>query len=118
MASLLKRGLEREGYAVDIAATGKKLVGRPGIPYDALVLDAMIPSPDGFDVCRQLQRPGGGCRSSCSPLAVRWVTGSAVSMPVRTTTCPSRSPSRSCWPDCARSCAGTGERPAVRAPAT
>jgi two-component system OmpR family response regulator len=40
MASLLKRGLEREGYAVEIAATGKEALwaGRE-FPYDALVLD-------------------------------------------------------------------------------
>ena len=39
MASLLKRGLEREGYAVDIAATGKEaLWAGQEFPYDALVL--------------------------------------------------------------------------------
>jgi two-component system, OmpR family, response regulator len=59
MASLLKRGLEREGYAVDIAATGEEaLWAGQEFPYDALVLDAMIPSPDGFDVCRQLREAG------------------------------------------------------------
>ena len=59
MASLLKRGLEREGYAVDIAATGNEaLWAGQEFPYDALVLDAMIPSPDGFDVCHQLRAAG------------------------------------------------------------
>ena len=59
MASLLKRGLEREGYAVDLAASGEDAVwaGRE-IPYDAIVLDTMIPAPDGFDVCRQLRDAG------------------------------------------------------------
>jgi two-component system, OmpR family, response regulator len=59
MASVLKRGLEREGYAVDIAATGDDALwaGRE-LPYDAVVLDAMIPVPDGFDVCRQLREAG------------------------------------------------------------
>ncbi len=59
MASLLKRGLEREGYAVDVAATGEDALwaGRE-LPYDAVVLDAMIPPPDGFDVCRQLREAG------------------------------------------------------------
>jgi two-component system OmpR family response regulator len=44
---------------VDIAATGKEALwaGRE-FPYDALVLDAMIPSPDGFDVCHQLREAG------------------------------------------------------------
>src|SRR4249920_3923843 len=59
MASLLKRGLEREGYAVDIAATGKEaLWAGQEFPYDAVVLDAMIPVPDGFEVCRQLREAG------------------------------------------------------------
>jgi two-component system OmpR family response regulator len=59
MASLLKRGLEREGYAVDLAANGVDALwaGRE-FPYDAVVLDAMIPPPDGFDVCRQLREAG------------------------------------------------------------
>jgi two-component system OmpR family response regulator len=59
MAALLKRGLEREGYAVDLAANGEDALwaGRE-LPYDAVVLDAMIPAPDGFDVCRQLRESG------------------------------------------------------------
>ena len=59
MASLLKRGLEREGYAVDIAANGEDALwaGRE-LPYDAVVLDAMIPPPDGFEVCRRLREAG------------------------------------------------------------
>ena len=59
MASVLKRGLEREGYAVDVAATGEDALwaGRE-FPYDAVVLDAMIPVPDGFDVCRRLREAG------------------------------------------------------------
>ncbi len=59
MASVLKRRLDREGYAVDVAATGEDAIwaGRE-LPYDAVVLDAMIPAPDGFDVCRQLRQAG------------------------------------------------------------
>jgi len=59
MASLLKRGLQREGYAVDVASTGKDAVwAGQEFPYDAVVLDAMIPEPDGFEVCRQLREDG------------------------------------------------------------
>ena len=59
MASLLKRSLKREGYGVDVANTGADAVwaGRE-FPYDAIVLDAMIPAPDGFEVCRQLRQDG------------------------------------------------------------
>src|SRR5271157_3955937 len=59
MASLLRRGLEREGYAVDVASDGDDAVWHATeTEYDAIVLDVMIPPPDGFEVCRQL-RAGG-----------------------------------------------------------
>lgn len=59
MASLLNRSLKREGYGVDVAGTGEDALwaGRE-FPYDAIVLDAMIPAPDGFEVCRQLREAG------------------------------------------------------------
>jgi two-component system OmpR family response regulator len=59
MAGLLKRGLEEEGYAVDVAGTGSDALwlGTEN-PYDAIVLDVMLPDQDGFEVCRQL-RAGG-----------------------------------------------------------
>jgi len=56
MASLVRRGLEREGYLVDLAADGDEgLWAAREHDYDAIVLDAMIPGPDGFDVCRILR---------------------------------------------------------------
>src|SRR5947207_5260775 len=59
MAGLVKRGLEREGYAVDVAATGgEALEAARQRPSDAIVLDAMIPAPDGFQVCRALRTEG------------------------------------------------------------
>jgi two-component system OmpR family response regulator len=59
MAGLIKRGLEREGYAVDVAGDGGGALDRArDVDYDAIVLDAMIPAPDGFAVCRQLRQDG------------------------------------------------------------
>ncbi len=59
MARLVKRGLEREGYAVDVALEGNEaLWAARETPYDAIVLDAMIPGLDGFEVCRQLRKEG------------------------------------------------------------
>ncbi len=59
MASLVKRALERESYAVDVAGTGQDALwlGTEN-DYDAIVLDVMIPEPDGFEVCRELRRRG------------------------------------------------------------
>ncbi|MET0727091.1 MAG: response regulator transcription factor [Acidimicrobiales bacterium] len=59
MAALLKRGLEREGYTVDLAGDGTQAMwAATEFPYDGVVLDAMIPAPDGFEVCRQLREAG------------------------------------------------------------
>jgi two-component system OmpR family response regulator len=56
MASLLQRALEREGYAVDLAGNGVDAIWlATENDYDAIVLDVMIPPPDGFDVCRTLR---------------------------------------------------------------
>jgi two-component system OmpR family response regulator len=59
MADMLRRALGREGYSVDMAADGDEaLWATTEHPYDAVVLDAMIPGPDGFEVCRRLRDAG------------------------------------------------------------
>lgn len=56
MASLVRRALEREGYAVDVASNGPDAIWHAiEHDYDAIVLDVMIPPPDGFEVCRRLR---------------------------------------------------------------
>ena len=56
MAGLLQRALEKEGHAVDMAGNGvDALWSATEVDYDAIVLDAMIPAPDGFEVCRELR---------------------------------------------------------------
>jgi two-component system, OmpR family, response regulator len=59
MAGLLKRALEEEGYAVDVAGRGEDALwfGTEN-PYDAIVLDVMLPDLDGFEVSRRLRRAG------------------------------------------------------------
>lgn len=57
MAALLKRGLEEEGYAVDVAQDGPSAVWQATESgYDAIVLDVMLPGFDGFEVCQRLRR--------------------------------------------------------------
>lgn len=59
MARLVRRGLEHEGYAVEVANSGDEALWSVGEnPPDAVVLDVMIPAPDGFEVCRRLRHDG------------------------------------------------------------
>ncbi|PZS19486.1 MAG: DNA-binding response regulator [Pseudonocardiales bacterium] len=59
MAALLKRGLEEDGYAVDVVGTGTDAVWQANeFSYDAVVLDVMLPGMDGVGVCRRLRESG------------------------------------------------------------
>src|SRR5687767_1190538 len=56
MASLIKRGLEEEGMAVDVTGRGEDAVWMAGsTEYDAVLLDLMLPGLGGFEVCRRLR---------------------------------------------------------------
>jgi two-component system OmpR family response regulator len=56
MARLVKRALEEEGHAVDLAANGTDGVWlATENPYGAIVLDVMLPDFDGFEACRRLR---------------------------------------------------------------
>lgn len=56
MASLLQRSLSKQGYVVTLARNGTDALWQAAEgTFDAVVLDAMIPAPDGFEVCRQLR---------------------------------------------------------------
>jgi len=56
VAAALRRGLEREGFAVDVAADGVDgLWMATEQDYDAIVLDLMLPGLNGYEVCRKLR---------------------------------------------------------------
>jgi len=56
LAAGLKKGLEAEGFATDIALTGTDglWMAREN-PYDAIVLDIMLPGLNGYKVCATLR---------------------------------------------------------------
>ncbi len=59
LAAHLKRGLEAEGFAVDVAGTGTDgLWLATEQPYDIIVLDIMLPGMNGYRVCEELRRAG------------------------------------------------------------
>jgi len=57
VAEHVRLGLSAEGYAVDLAGDGDEALWlAEENPYDALLLDVMMPARDGFSVVRQLRR--------------------------------------------------------------
>jgi DNA-binding response OmpR family regulator len=56
LANLLKRGLEEHSFTVDLCHDGEEgLYQAETSPYDAIILDVMMPKLDGFSVLRQLR---------------------------------------------------------------
>jgi two-component system OmpR family response regulator len=52
----LQRGLQHEGYTVDVARDGDAAVVQgSSADYDAVILDLMLPGVDGFAVCEALR---------------------------------------------------------------
>ena len=59
LANAVRRGLEAEGFSVDVAADGKDGYWRASEGrYDAIVLDIMLPGMNGFRVCSALREAG------------------------------------------------------------
>jgi two-component system, OmpR family, response regulator len=59
MASVIRRSLEKEGFAADVAREGgEALWMAAAVDYDAILLDVMLPGRSGFEVCRGLRERG------------------------------------------------------------
>jgi two-component system OmpR family response regulator len=59
IAGLLQRGLDEEGHATDVTSSGEDALWMAAAtPYDAVVLDVMLPGIDGFETCRRLRAAG------------------------------------------------------------
>jgi two-component system, OmpR family, response regulator len=59
MAGLIRRGLVEEGYAADVASSGEDAIWMAQAhPYDAIVLDVMLPRLSGYETCRTLRNAG------------------------------------------------------------
>jgi len=59
LAAGLRKGLEAEGFAVDVVHNGTDGIwmAREN-PFDAIILDVMLPGANGYQVCRTLRAEG------------------------------------------------------------
>lgn len=88
--------LERNHYAVGAVYDGAEALDYlEGGNYDALILDIMMPKVDGLEVLRRLRE-----RGNAIPVLMLTAKGEVDWTPGPTTTSPSPSPRRSCWPGC------------------
>ena len=70
MAELLRRGLAKEGHSVEISKDGLSGLEKGlTLPFDAIVMDIMLPGLDGLAVVRRLR--SGGVRSPILMLTAR-----------------------------------------------
>ncbi|MFJ7155730.1 response regulator transcription factor [Streptomyces sp. NPDC101118] len=60
LAESLRRGLGAEGHWVELAHDGHRglELALAGGPYDAVVLDLMLPGPGGYEICARMRRHG------------------------------------------------------------
>jgi DNA-binding response OmpR family regulator len=57
LSASLRMSLSEEGYAVDVAYDGEEAQElAESAPYDAIILDILLPKKDGLEVCRDLRR--------------------------------------------------------------
>ena len=63
LANAVARGLQREGYAVDMAADGASALEKASVnDYDVVLLDRDLPRVHGDEVCAELRAAGNGAR--------------------------------------------------------
>ena len=59
LAAGLRKGLEAEGFAVDVVHNGTDGIWMAReTPFDAIILDLMLPGANGYQVCRTLRGEG------------------------------------------------------------
>ncbi len=61
MGSLVKQGLEDDGYEVTVVGNGiEALIAVAQNDFSAAAIDVMLPEMSGFEICRHLRKQGNG----------------------------------------------------------
>lgn len=56
IANSIKKGLEQESYAVDVAYTGTDGFDLASVEeYDLIILDILLPGMGGLEICKKLR---------------------------------------------------------------
>ena len=59
LANVIKKGLEEEGYAVDVSYNGEEgLFMAENEPSDLIILDIMLPVIDGMSILKKIRKSG------------------------------------------------------------
>jgi len=59
ITSLIQRGLKQHKWVVDVAKDGEEGLFMAEVnPYDAIILDIMLPKKDGMSLCQELRKSG------------------------------------------------------------
>ena len=59
IANLLKQGLEQERFVADVAYEGTSGFDLASSePFDAIILDRLLPGIDGLEICKKLREQG------------------------------------------------------------
>jgi DNA-binding response OmpR family regulator len=57
IAHFVAKGLREQSYAVDVATKGEDALYQVSInTYDLIILDVLLPGPDGYEVCRRIRK--------------------------------------------------------------
>jgi len=57
IAHFVAKGLREQSYAVDVATKGEDALYQISInTYDLIILDVLLPGPDGYEVCRRIRK--------------------------------------------------------------
>lgn len=62
LAEILRKGIEEKGFTVDMSFDGEEgLYMAETYPYNAVLLDIMLPKVDGLTILDNLRKKGDGC---------------------------------------------------------